>query len=146
MVVRAVIRQKIRYPGFDPEDIVQEALLAIHLKRHTWQPDLPVLPWVYAIARHKLVDAVRRRDHRAEIGLEGTAEPLVEPDPEPLMRRDVERVLDMLSPAQRAVIAAISVEGCSIAEAAQRLGKSETAIRVALHRGLNAISARFGRG
>ena len=110
MVVRAVIRQKIRHPGFDAEDIVQEALLAIHLKRHTWQPDLPVLPWVYAIARHKLVDAVRRRDHRAEIGLEGTAEPLVEPDPEPLMRRDVERVLDMLSPAQRAVIAAISVE------------------------------------
>ena len=146
MVVRAVIRQKIRHPGFDAEDIVQEALLAIHLKRHTWQPDLPVLPWVYAIARHKLVDAVRRRDHRAEIGLEGTAEPLVEPDPEPLMRRDVERVLDMLSPAQRAVIAAISVEGCSITEAAQRLGKSETAIRVALHRGLNAISARFGRG
>ena len=78
MVVRAVIRQKIRHPGFDAEDIVQEALLAIHLKRHTWQPDLPVLPWVYAIARHKLVDAVRRRDHRAEIGLEGTAEPLVE--------------------------------------------------------------------
>ena len=145
IVVRNVIRPKIMHRGLDPEDIVQESLLAIHLKRHTWLPESPVLPWVYAIARHKLVDAIRRRGHRVQTGLEGIAEPFVEPDPAPLTGRDVERALDMLSPAQRAVIAAISVEGCSIAEAAKRLGKSETAIRVALHRGLNAISARFGR-
>jgi RNA polymerase sigma-70 factor (ECF subfamily) len=145
IVVRNLIRPKIMHQGLDAEDIVQESLLAIHLKRHTWLPDSPVLPWVYAIARHKLIDAIRRRGHRTRIGLEGIPEPATEPGPEPLMRRDIERVLDMLSPAQRAVLAAISVEGCSIAETAKRLGKSETAIRVALHRGLNAISARFAR-
>jgi DNA-directed RNA polymerase specialized sigma24 family protein len=39
------------------EDVVQEVLLAIHLKRATWQQDAPVRPWLYAIARHKVVDA-----------------------------------------------------------------------------------------
>jgi RNA polymerase sigma-70 factor, ECF subfamily len=144
-VVRDMIRPKIMHQALDAEDIVQETLLAIHLKRHTWLADSPVLPWVYAIARHKLIDAIRRRGRRAQIGLGEIAEPPAAPDPEPLMRRDIERVLAMLSPAQRAVLAAISVEGCSIAETAKRLGKSETAIRVALHRGLNAISTRFGR-
>jgi RNA polymerase sigma-70 factor (ECF subfamily) len=32
--------------GIDPEDIVQETLLAIHVKRHTWQDDAPVTPWL----------------------------------------------------------------------------------------------------
>ena len=35
----------------DVEDAVQETLLAIHLKRHTWDPGQPLTPWVYAIAR-----------------------------------------------------------------------------------------------
>jgi len=144
-MISSFLRQRIAHAAIDPEDVVQETLLALHLKRHTWATDAPVMPWLYAIARHKLVDALRRRGRRTEIGLEGIAEIAAEHAPEPLLRRDVERVLDMLTPGQRAVVAAISIDGCSIAEAAKRLGKSETAIRVSLHRGLSAISARFRR-
>ena len=43
----------------DVEDVLQEILLAIHLKRHTWRPDHPFAPWLRAITRHKLVDFVR---------------------------------------------------------------------------------------
>jgi RNA polymerase sigma-70 factor (ECF subfamily) len=43
------------------------------------------------------------------------------------------------------VVSAISVEGHSIGETAARLGMSETAVRVALHRGLAAIARKFGR-
>jgi RNA polymerase sigma-70 factor, ECF subfamily len=143
IMIRSFVRPRIAHGAIDAEDVVQETLLAIHLKRHTWITDAPVMPWLYAIARHKLIDALRRRGPRTEIGLEGIAEVASDHVPEPLVRRDIERVLDMLTPAQRAVVAAISVEGCSIAETAKRLGKSETAIRVSLHRGLSAISARF---
>jgi RNA polymerase sigma-70 factor (ECF subfamily) len=145
IMIRSFLRQRVAHQAIDPEDVVQETLLAVHLKRHTWISDAPVMPWLYAIARHKLVDALRRRGRRTEIGLEAIAEMAPDHTPEPLLRRDLERVLDMLTPAQRAVVAAISVEGCSIAETARRLGKSETAIRVSLHRGLSAISARFRR-
>jgi RNA polymerase sigma-70 factor (ECF subfamily) len=39
----------------EAEDLVQEAVLAIHLKRHTYAPDEPLTPWVHAIARYKLI-------------------------------------------------------------------------------------------
>jgi RNA polymerase sigma-70 factor (ECF subfamily) len=55
------------------------------------------------------------------------------------------RVLDTLSPGQRSIVAAISVDGRSIRETAEKLGMSEPAVRVALHRGLTAIARRFGR-
>src|SRR4051812_14463743 len=41
------------------EDLVQEVLLAIHLKRHTFRTDLRILPWVFTIARYRLIDSVR---------------------------------------------------------------------------------------
>jgi RNA polymerase sigma-70 factor (ECF subfamily) len=44
----------------DVEDLVQETLLAIHVRRHTYDPDQPFTPWVYAIARYKLIDYLRR--------------------------------------------------------------------------------------
>src|SRR5579863_5446757 len=45
----------------DIEDVVQETLLAVHLKRQTWDPGQRISPWVAAIARHKTIDAMRRR-------------------------------------------------------------------------------------
>ncbi len=44
----------------EAEDLVQEALLAIHTRRHTYDPAEPLTPWVYAIARYKLIDHLRR--------------------------------------------------------------------------------------
>src|SRR5258707_5257389 len=44
----------------ETEDLVQEAVLAIHLKRHTYDPVEPLTPWVHAIARYKLIDFLRR--------------------------------------------------------------------------------------
>jgi RNA polymerase sigma-70 factor (ECF subfamily) len=143
--VRAFARAKIVKGGVDPEDIVQETLLAIHLKRHTWRTDAPVMPWVYAIARFKLVDAFRRRGSRMEIDLADVPDLAVEQETDSVSPRDIGRILETLAPGQRSVVAAISVEGCSIGETAQRLAMTETAVRVALHRGLAAIGRRFGQ-
>ncbi|MER8479428.1 sigma-70 family RNA polymerase sigma factor [Mesorhizobium sp. M1163] len=145
-LVRGFARRKIVQGGVDPEDVVQETLLAIHVKRHTWRHDAPVLPWVYAIARFKLIDAFRRRGRRIEIEIDEIAETFAEPESEAISERDVNRALDCLSPAQRSVVSAVSVEGCSIGETAAKFGISETAVRVSLHRGLAAIAKRFGAG
>ena len=146
MLVRGFARRKIVQGGVDPEDVVQETLLAIHMKRHTWREDAPVLPWVYAIARFKLVDAFRRRGRRIEIEIGEIADTFAEPEDETVSERDMGRVLDSLSPGQRSVVSAVSVEGCSISETAAKLGISEIAVRVSLHRGLAAIAKRFGQG
>jgi len=144
-LVRGFARRKIVQGGVDPEDVVQETLLAIHVKRHTWMADAPVTPWVYAIARHKLIDAFRRRGRRIEIELDDIAETIAQPETDTVSPHEIGRALDALAPGQRSVVSSISVEGRSIAETAQRLGMNETAVRVALHRGLAAIARKFGR-
>jgi len=144
-LVRLFAERRIVQRAIDPEDIVQETLLAIHTKRHTWRDDAPIKPWVYAIARYKLVDAFRHRGRRLEIDIDEIAESFAGPESEILSDREVGRALEALAPGQRSVVAAISVEGRSIGEAARSLGMSEAAVRVALHRGLTAIAKRFRR-
>jgi RNA polymerase sigma-70 factor, ECF subfamily len=34
--------------------------MAIHTRRHTYDPLQPLTPWVYAIARYKFLDYLRR--------------------------------------------------------------------------------------
>lgn len=142
-LVRGFCARRIVHGGVDPEDVVQETLLAIHLKRHTWRQDEAVKPWIYAIARYKLIDAFRRRGKRIEIDIADFAETLAEPEKDVVASRDIDRALDGLAPVQRSVVASVSVDGASINETAHSLGMSETAVRVALHRGLKAIARRF---
>jgi RNA polymerase sigma-70 factor, ECF subfamily len=144
-LVRGFARCKVVQGGIDPEDIVQETLLAIHMKRHTWRDDAPVTPWLYAIARYKLIDAFRRHRRRVEIEIGEITDTIAEPERETVSEQDIGRVLETLAPGQRSVVAAVSVDGLSISETAKSLGMTETAVRVALHRGLTAIAQRFGR-
>ena len=144
-LVRSFARRKIIRGGIDPEDIVQETLLAIHMKRHTWRDEAPLLPWVYAIARYKLIDAFRRRGRRAEVEMSEIAESFAQPEPETVGDHEIGRALDVLAPGQRSAVAAICVDGRTIGETAKRLGMSETAVRVALHRGLATIARRIAR-
>ena len=57
----------------EAEDLVQEVLLAIHLKRHTYDTAEPFTPWVHTIARYKLIDYLRRTRTAASVPIdEGT--------------------------------------------------------------------------
>lgn len=144
-LVRGFARKRITHGGIEVEDIVQETLIAIHMKRHTWRTDAPVTPWVTAIARHKLIDAFRRHGRRGEVEVGDAGDVAAEVEAEPLQGRDIARALDTLAPGQRRVVAAVSVDGRSISETAKALGMSEPAVRVALHRGLATLARRFGR-
>lgn len=144
-MVRGFARRRVTQGGIDPEDIVQETLLAIHLKRHTWRTQDPVTPWVFAIARYKLIDAFRRVGRRMEIAMDETFDVPAPQAEELASEREVGRALASIAPGQRAVVSSISVDGRSIGETARSLGMTEAAVRVALHRGLAAIARKFGR-
>jgi RNA polymerase sigma-70 factor (ECF subfamily) len=148
--LRAVTRRGFAQAGAalnDVEDVVQETLLAIHLKRHTWNTDQPLGPWVRAIARHKLIDALRRRGRRIEVPIEAVLETLAADEPRSdLDRQDAERLVNGLRGRQQAVVRAISIEGQSIREVAERMDMNEGAVRVALHRGLKALADMHRKG
>jgi RNA polymerase sigma-70 factor (ECF subfamily) len=149
LALRSAARRGLRRAGTseaDAEDVVQETLLAIHLKRHTWDMDRPIAPWINAIARNKLVDHLRRRGGRTDVPIEGLEEILpVSDDTPPIEMRDVQPYIAALSGRQRDVVVAILREEKSIRETAARLNISEGAVRVALHRGLAAIAVQFRR-
>jgi RNA polymerase sigma-70 factor (ECF subfamily) len=146
--LRSVARRGLGRAGFsrdEAEDVVQEILLAVHLKRDTWNASGPLLPWIHAIARYKLVDTLRRRGRRSHISIDDVADSLLAEDPAPGLASDtLTRLVQGLPARQREVVRAIAIEGASIRQAAERLRVSEGAVRVALHRGLAALAARFG--
>nr|WP_281365433.1 sigma-70 family RNA polymerase sigma factor [Hyphomicrobium methylovorum] len=145
--LRAVVRRG--FSGFsgapnDFEDVVQDVLLAIHLKRHTWDPTLPLGPWVLAIARNKMIDAARRRGRRPEVTID-LSEFEIEGDNQQaaIDAYDVTRVLDRLSERNRDIVRAISIDGQTARDVAERLGMTEVAVRVALHRSLKQLAETY---
>ena len=45
----------------ESEDLLQEVLIAIHTRRHTYDARQAFTPWLHAIARYKFLDYLRRR-------------------------------------------------------------------------------------
>jgi RNA polymerase sigma-70 factor (ECF subfamily) len=129
------------------EDIVQETLLALHLKRHTWDESRPLLPWARAIAQNKIIDNLRRRGRYQEVPIDDIA-PISAPEAEHAANTglDAGRMLAHLSGRQRDIVRAISIEGASAAEVGRRLGMTEGAVRVALHRALRSLATTFRDG
>jgi RNA polymerase sigma-70 factor, ECF subfamily len=128
----------------DVEDVVQETLLAIHLKRETWRADEPITPWVRAIARNKIIDSLRRGGKRINVPIDDVIDILPAAEPtEHLTERDAEQVLSLLNGRQREIVEAISISGASIRETAAKYDMKEGAVRVALHRGLATLSKAY---
>jgi RNA polymerase sigma-70 factor, ECF subfamily len=143
-VVRPFIRgafARARLSDADTEDVVQETLLAIHLKRQTWDQSQKLTPWINAIARHKAIDAMRRRGARRVEPIEDFEAFIAAPEPQdPHTRSDVERMMEQLSPRARDIVRSISLEEQTITATAARLGMNEVAVRVALHRALKSLA------
>jgi RNA polymerase sigma-70 factor (ECF subfamily) len=146
-VLRAAARRGLARAGQpvdQSEDIVQETLLAIHLKRHTWDVDAPFAPWLFAIARNKLIDALRRRGRRVFVNIDDFAETIPgEPAAETAPAHEVAAQLQALPARQRQVLQSIAVDAVSIKETAAKLAMTEGAVRVALHRALASLTSRL---
>jgi RNA polymerase sigma-70 factor (ECF subfamily) len=136
-------------PGLDAEDLVQETLIAVHTRRATYDAGQPFTAWAYAIARYKLIDALRRgRAHLRAPAEEADA--LFTPANVPgsadaaMAARDLERVMADLPERTRALIRDTKIAGLSTREAAEKHGMTESAVKVAIHRGLKALGGRYG--
>lgn len=133
--------------GVDAEDLVQDALIAIHSRRHTYDPDEPFTPWVHAIARYKLIDHLRRTTAAmSEMPLETAGELAAKDDARAAENGlDLDKLLAKLPMRSRALIQDRKLYGLSVAEAAKRHGMSRSAVKVTIHRGLKALGLAIKR-
>lgn len=131
-------------PASEAEDVVQEVLLAVHLKRGTWDSARPIGPWLSTIVRNKLIDSLRRRGRHVSVPIEDVAATLEVQEPvDALDRLDAEHMLQRLKDPQRDIVRSISLEGQGVRETAERLKMTEGAVRVALHRALKSLAALY---
>ena len=142
--VRGFLRPRLTSIPNEVEDVLQETLLAVHNQRHTYDRVQPLTAWVYAIARYKMIDMLRRR-----AGREVLHDPLDENDAifardeteAHDAQRDIDRLLERLPDNQRLPIVHMKLNGLSVAQTARATGLSESAVKVGVHRGLKALAA-----
>ncbi|MDD2920426.1 sigma-70 family RNA polymerase sigma factor [Rhodoferax sp.] len=141
--LRAFFRRRLMGAPDEVEDLVQETLLAVHTRRHTYCEDQPFTPWVYAIARYKLVDFFRAQGSRAHVNvpMEDDMDIFTTADRDANdAQRDLDGLLQDLPDKQRLPIMHMKIDGLSVAETARKTGLSESAVKVGVHRGLKALS------
>lgn len=125
------LRQRLAPDRID--DVVQETLLAVHKKRHTYDPTRPFPPWFVAIARFKWLDRLREAYAREEVELDEN-QGLAGHEEAVLTRIVLDRVMANLPEAQSTVLKLAKLEGRSIEEIAQMTGQSASLVKVNIHR------------
>jgi RNA polymerase sigma-70 factor, ECF subfamily len=139
--LRGYFARRIGAATAEVEDLVQETLLAVHLKRDSYDRSLPFTPWAYALARYKLIDHLRRRQRSIQVPLEDAGALFAAEDSEEgALRTDLERLLQRLPDRQRSLIEDVKLQGLSVEEAAQKRGVTAVSARVMLHRSLKWLS------
>ena len=131
------------------EDMLQECWMRLHKARHTYRSDSPVLPWIFAIARHTRVDAYRRRRNidAKESSFEekpATFEPVAEPVRSPDF--DLWRLVAQLPESQQLVIRMLKVSGMSLEEVANATGTSVGSVKQKSHRAYEKLRVLLGHG
>ncbi len=133
------------------DDVAQEALLTVHAARRTYDARRPFAPWFYAILSSRMIDVLRkeRRVSSREIASDAVPEP---PSAAPSAHGgsgvadmdQLQAALRSLPERQRRVVSALKLEDQSVREVSARLNMSESAVKVAAHRGYKALRRLLG--
>lgn len=124
------------------DDLLQDTWMRIHQARQTYRPGQPLLPWLYAIARHVRVDHYRR-NQRFDAGRE-PVEDLPEAAP-PDRDSNLEELLATLPESQREVIVMLKVADMTLEDVAKATSSSIGSVKQKAHRAYASLRARFGR-
>lgn len=144
--LRAYFRSKLR-GGADAEDLVQETLIALHTKRHTFDPAFAPTAWIYAIARYRLIDHLRKQKrHGVSVAVEDAEHELFAQEDSAASdaRKDVAELLERLPQKQADAIRLTKLEELPVKDAAERLGLTPSDVKISVHRGLKALMRLMG--
>ncbi len=127
------------------EDVCQDILMSIHLARRTYIPTKPFKPWLFTIARRRVIDHQRRKYRlKSREFLDDGSILNLEQSPNPIASMtEFNRVTQKLSQRKREALRLVHLEGKSTKEAAKILGMKETGLRVMLHRTIKQIKEQI---
>jgi len=129
-----------RLPPAMIEDAIQDVLLAIHEKRHTYDPARPFGPWLAAIARYKWIDRLRSLKAEASEPLDENIG-VADHEESVIAGSTFQQLLAELKPPQAEAIRLVKLEGYSVEEASRATGQSISLVKVNIHRGLKRLAS-----
>jgi RNA polymerase sigma-70 factor (ECF subfamily) len=131
------------------DDLLQEILLSIHKARHTYDGKRPYKPWAYAIAKFRLLDHLRAHysdQLRHALDFDELEENLHEPVTESEMSYEsISGEVQKLPEKQALILQLMHQEGYTAKEVAQKIGMTESAVKVAAHRAYKILRERLER-
>jgi RNA polymerase sigma-70 factor (ECF subfamily) len=136
-----------RVDGAGAEDMLQDCWIRIHSARHTYRSSEPVMPWIYAIARHTRLDAYRkrRRLESREVLVATLPERLHQTVPEAATEPDaLEHLVAGLPESQREVILLLKVSGMTLEEVARATSSTIGAVKQKAHRAYATLRRALG--
>lgn len=147
--IRGILRARLHRMRFDPteaEDVVQEILIGVHDKRHTWDERRAFVPWLASIMRYKFIDATRRlgreRARSVSIDTQEWARMITEANTDAATAIAVAQQINGLPEHQRDIVTALAVEGHTVRDVSRRTDRSEAAVRVTFNRALRRLFDR----
>jgi RNA polymerase sigma-70 factor (ECF subfamily) len=134
------------------EDLVQQTFFHMHKARGRFIRGAEVTPWAFAIARRLLIDGVRRSKREV---LSSDGKDAQEDEAAPNDAADdvvygkelagrIQKELQRLPETQRVAFELVKQEGLSLAEAAEVLGTTVTAVKLRAHRAYEALRVVLG--
>jgi RNA polymerase sigma factor (sigma-70 family) len=121
------------------EDVCQEVLVAVYKSRHTYQPERPFEPWLYAIARKVASEHLRRNLQRFGFQLQTDGSPEIRAEGSSSLCLELREALEQLSPTQMEALGLTKVLGLSVAEASRRAGTTVGSMKVRVHRAYESL-------
>lgn len=121
------------------EDLTQETLLEACRSAHTYRGESTLSTWVCAIARHRIA-RYYEKERREEVARAGLRLVVIDDEPDDLGiveledRDEVIRALGRLSVSHRQVLVLKYLDGRSVAEIAEQLGRTAVQIQSLLQR------------
>lgn len=136
-IAKAVVTRKIGKQG-DVEDVVQEIILSVHKARHTYDPARPIMPWLGSIIHYRLTDWMRShyaRQEQKHVPIDEVLAFLAMDVTDHVAENEyIHKAMEMLNATQQRVLEAMYMQDLSVAQTAQKLNMSVSAVKVTAHR------------
>jgi RNA polymerase sigma-70 factor (ECF subfamily) len=131
----------------DAEDVAQEAFVRAWMALARFRGESSFGTWLHRIVARRALDrsiSLRAREKR-ESGLDAAGDPPASPQAprDAMLARRLERLVDRLSPAQRACVTLFYMEDRSVEETAAALGMPENTVKTHLSRARGTLRAAW---
>lgn len=137
-IIGRSLRRRIN-DSAEVEDICQEVLIAVYRSRHTFQPQRPFEPWLFAIVRRVTGEHLRRKRQHSGVEILIDEAPEMVTESSAGLSIGLREAMERLPPAQLEAVELTKFLGLTVEEAARRAGTTVGSMKVRVHRAFESL-------